>query len=111
VPGGGERSGIWSLDFAIQNRRGLWGFRVDTFNECRGAGVGPIGMKLLQIGADSFARVIRRHALPLEREGSCAYFRDQLVFLSHQRTIAGSAVVGQDVRGVEAGDFVDYGQP
>ena len=61
----------------------LWGFRVDTLDESRGVGVGPIGMQLLQIGADSFAGVIRRHAFPLERESSCAYFRDQLVFLSH----------------------------
>ena len=59
-------------------------------------------MLRFEVGADLFPGVIGRYALALERERSRTDFGDQGHFRRHERTIPGSAMVGQDMCGVEA---------
>ena len=86
-------------------------FRIDAFDEAGSIGVGPVGMLRFEVGADLLPGVIGRYALALERERSRTDFGDQIQFRSHERTIAGSAMVGQDMRGVEGGYLLQHGKP
>ena len=89
----------------------LWNFGVNAFYKSRGIGIGPVRMLRLEVGADLLPGFVGRHTLTLERERPGTDVGDQSPFLRHQGTIAWSAMVRQDVFGVEAGDFVQHCQP
>src|ERR1017187_5856568 len=60
---------------------------------------------------DLLPGIIGRYALALERKRSHADFGDQVPFRGHERTIAGSAMVGQDMGGVEGGCLLQHSKP
>ena len=63
--------------------------------------LGQSGCCVLRSALTCFPASSHGHALALKRQRSRADFRDQVSFRRHQRTIAGSAVVGQHMCGVE----------
>src|ERR1035441_7140502 len=82
--------------FACQVRR-LLRFGVDASDEPGSVGVGPVGMLLFEVRAHLFPGIVSGNSLPLEREGMRPNVPDQVPFGRHQRPVAGSAVVRQDV--------------
>jgi hypothetical protein len=68
-------------------------------------------MLRFEIGADFFTGVIGQYALALERERSRTDFGDQIQFCRHERTVAGSAMIGQDMCGVEGCYLLQHSKP
>ena len=89
----------------------LRNFCIDALDESGGVGVRPVGMLRFEVGANLFSSVVGRYALALERERPRTDSRDQFYFRGHERTIPGSAMIGQNMRGIERGYLVQHRKP
>ena len=68
-------------------------------------------MLLLQFFGDLFACLFDRYALALQSQGAGANSGNQLALRRYQRAIAGSAVVRQNMLGIQARDLIQNCKP
>ena len=68
-------------------------------------------MLRFQFPADSLSRVFGGHTLLLKGQGPRLYSLDQVSFRCYQRTVPGSAVIGQHMGRVESGYLLQHREP
>src|ERR1700733_8431517 len=84
---------------------------VDALDEARDVYGGPIRVLGFELRTELFAGILGGNALPFQRQRSGLKIADEIAFGSDHRTVAGRAVVRQNVLHVQRSELVENGDP